>query len=221
MLGAWDTESGLRRFVINIGKCFNFMFDREVYYAANRTLDGSWTVGPEPRVIVDRFDGTIYVTPNPHSKITVSLDLHNANRISQAEADKAVEVGFDAIQTKGDDTIRMTVRPNRPHRVSCHLNLSVPDGADLDLHLGSGAILIGPDQGTSAATSLSPASIKARTDGFRSLSVDIKSRIPEATRLDLECNELSLTVDGVRVDPGTPIKDSGPGGEQRWHFLSK
>jgi hypothetical protein len=193
------------------------MFDEPMYYASDK-LEKSWDVGPSPQVVADLFGGPIYVTASRDGKVTASVQIGTVSKISQDVADNAVKAIIDGpgvTMTHEGDSIRIIELDG--YRAACSLHISVPAGARLDVHAGAGDINVGAS-GTRAPVAL--ASLKARQDSVGVLTVNVIGAPSRAPRLDLKGENLKLTVNGLPVEIGPPVRDNGLGAGKRWHFES-
>jgi hypothetical protein len=193
------------------------MFDEPMYYASDK-LEKSWDVGPSPQVVADLFGGPIYVTASPDGKVIASVQIGTVSKVSQDVADKAVKAMIDGpgvTMTQEGDSIRIIELYG--YRAVCSLNISVPVGTRLDVHAGAGDINVGAS-GTRAPVAL--ASLKARQDSVGVLTVNVIGAPSRAPRLDLKGENLKLTVNGLPVEIGPPMRDNGLGAGKRWHFES-
>jgi hypothetical protein len=191
----------------------------EPIYQASVKLEKEWDVGSSPEVVADLFSGSIYVTPGREGRVTASLRIGRASKISQDVADKAVKNAPGVAMTQEGNCI--SIIELKGNAASCSLHLSVPAGIRLNLHAGAGDICVGYNPVGGAPAAVTVAGLKAKQDSVGVLSVNILGTPSQPPRLDLEGDNLKLTVNGLPVDVGPPTKDNGPGNGQHWHFISK
>jgi hypothetical protein len=191
----------------------------EPMYHASVTLEKEWEVGASPEVVADLFGGPIYVHPGRDGKVTASVQFGRVSKISQDVADKAVKTAPGVAMTQAGDSIRIVELEGSA--AACSLHLSVPAGIRLNLHAGAGDICVGPLSPGGAPATVTVASLKASQDSVGVLTVNVNGPPSQSPQLDLEGDNLKLTVNGLAVDIGPPIKDNGPGIGPRWHYVSK
>jgi hypothetical protein len=188
-------------------------------FTSSVDLKKSWDVGPSPEVIVDLRGGPIYVIPSRDGRVAASVSIGTVRKTSQEDADRAVRDAPGVRMIQEGDRISVIELPG--NHANCSLHLSVPEATRLDLHAGAGDICVGsnPIGGSPAPVTL--ASLKARQDSVGVLVARVIKPSSGPLLLDLEGTNLKLTVNGLPVDVGRPIRDDGPGNGQRWHFISK
>ena len=160
-----------------------------------------------------RSGGPLYVTHGSDGKVIASFQMGRVSKISQEVAEQAVRSspGFALVQEGG--TIKILER--NVNTAQCSVHISAPAGSRLDLRAAAGDICVGCPQAVSVT------SLKARQESVGVLTVNLLARPREASRLDLEGDNLKLTLDGLRVDVGPPSKYDRPGGPGRWHYHSE
>jgi hypothetical protein len=148
---------GLTAFFMAIA-ALTSLFD-EVYQPAITKLEKTWEIRATPKVIVDVFDGGIWVHPGEPGVVKATIETSSSCKNGSAEeaenALKAVDVGL----TQEGDTIRILAKKVRQPVIHCMLSTSthvhVPAGSRLVLNTNIGSISV---EGT-------PSSVVANSEG--------------------------------------------------------
>jgi hypothetical protein len=140
---------------------------RDDPYHANKTVSASWQAGPEPSVTVDLFEGRIQVLPSPDGTVKAEVTSHAATKLSQADADQALDA-IELVMDHRGDSVRIVMRGASGAGIckDSELVLHVPSGVRLDLRTGLGEIYVGRDyaNGVAIHRPVAASSIRARND---------------------------------------------------------
>jgi hypothetical protein len=134
------------------------LFD-DVYQPARTKLEKTWEVRATPKVIVDVFDGGIWVLPGDPAVVKVTVEPYSSCKNgSVAEAENALKVVNVGLTQEGD-TIRILAKkvrqPGNHCSVSTSTHIYAPAGSRLVLNTTIGSISV---EGT-------PSSVVANNEG--------------------------------------------------------
>ncbi len=142
-------------------------------YHASKTVTASWQAGPEPSVTADLFEGRIQVLPSPDGTVKAEVTSHAATKLSQADADRALET-IELVMDHRGDSVRIVMRGASGTGIckDSELVLHVPPGVRLDLRTGCGEIYVGRDYpgGVAVHRPVAAFSIRARNDSVYRLA---------------------------------------------------
>ncbi len=188
---------------------------------AFRMVNQTWNLGPEPRITVDLFEGSLQVLPSGDGQVHAQITAHTWTKDLQAVADAALDsivLGLDHV----GDTLRITARGASEIRMNgismeAGVVLHVPTNVRLDLRTGRGRIIVGHDYTGSAANRtkvhlpLVAYSIRVRNDskyrvGFNEGDIVVEATAPRPAGLDPIPTRLQLEAPGqidIRADLAT------------------
>jgi hypothetical protein len=123
--------------------------DDDFYPASSAPVERFWPSSPSPKVVVESPDAAVYVNPSADGRIKVSVTRRSlCKNLSQAVAEDSLRFLRVEMVREGD-TIRVVTVPteNMPKNefektgtyitVYSIIEISVPDGARLDLSKGA------------------------------------------------------------------------------------
>ncbi len=118
----------------------------DVYQSASSQVEKTWSVQSPPRIIVDVFDGGIWVHPGEPGVVKATVEPSSSCKNGSIEEAEAALKLVDVSLTQAGDEIRVVAKrvAGGPSKcsVSTSTNLYVPAGTSLELRTGTGSILV-------------------------------------------------------------------------------
>jgi hypothetical protein len=118
----------------------------DVYRSARTEVTKTWSVPAAPRVIVDAFDGGIWIHPGEPGSVKVTVEPYSSCKNGSVEEAKSALRLVDVSMTQDGDTIRVVAKriggPPTKCFVSTSTNVYVPPGTSLLLRTTTGSISV-------------------------------------------------------------------------------
>ena len=175
--------------------------DEPPRYPVNKTVTKTWAAGLAPNITIEFSGGWLDVVPSRDGEVKASLRISAATNTSEADTLRLIRNSVMLEGSQTGEAIRISAIDTMP-RSSLWLIVSVPEGSHLDVHSEWGMIRAGYDPNSGAPIAFSPRSFKARTDRLGGIDLNINRTLGQIADLQLDSEELALTVDGVPIDPG-------------------
>ena len=182
-------------------------------YVASRTISKSWSLGIDPSIEVDLFEGSIQVLPSDDGNTSARIGVATVSQSSQASADQALEaLKFDLIAL-GENLRIGASRAHGQENVATNIDviIYVPGGVRLDLQTRGGEIRVGQDYAANATfhlpvatSSIVARNLSPRRLGYAEGNIVVETAVPSDSgvvtllleapgRIDIRANNALIT----------------------------